>query len=281
MRCVLIAGFVLVPAIAHAQQESAAAGVQPEPQGAPQQLEVKGDGERSPSWTQTRSFAATRFWRLDKGEQEVELWWSARLHKDGEDPAINRHLFQIEYMVSLVKGLQLDVYANYEYEVGKGTRIEGAQIEARIAPWDYGKIFANPVLYLEWHPQNRDANRGEARLLLGGEIVPRLRVAMNLLWEQNLDSPTGAKADYIPDREIGGTGALGYEIVPRTLSLGGETRLVWDQQGTETYKTTMKVGPALWLKIVPNHLRLTSTFLFGLDDKTDRFNPLVILGYRP
>ena len=272
---------------ARGQQESAAAGVappDPEPpklSAQPSEIVVAGEGERSPAWTQSRTFAATRFWRLDRGQQEFELWYSVRARKDGVD-GDTRHLWQVEYMVSLIRGVQLDVYANYQYDKQNGPHLEGAQIETRIAPWNYGDLFGNPVLYLEWHPQTRDANRGEARLLFGGNLgVPRLRGALNLLVEQNLDSPTGRRADFLADREIGGTAAAAYEVVERALSLGGETRLIWDQQGTTEYQRTMKVGPALWLSALDAHVHLTASMLFGLNDKTDRFNPVVILGYRP
>lgn len=273
---------ICVPFSARAQQESASAGLGAEPttSASAHTVEVKGDRAVSPAWTQSRSFAATRFWRLDQGEQEVELWYSARLSKDG-DTSVDQHLFQLEYMFSPIRGLQVDVYFNYLWDVTAGTRIEGAQIEARIAPWDYGTVFGNPVLYLEWHPQNHDANRGEVRLLFGGKLLPGLRAAMNLLWEQNLDSPDGIAAHYTTDREIGGTAALAYEIVPQHFALGAETRLIFDQQGGSTYQTTYKVGPSIWWSFADNHLRLTSTFLFGTNPHTDHYNPLVILGYHP
>jgi len=275
---------------APAQQESASSVVSGEEETKPTKTEeengvvVKG-GPRSPSWTQSRTFTGTRFWRLDPGQQEFELWYSARLKKDG-DPEVNRHLWQAEYMVSLIRGLQFDVYFNYQYDKEHGPHIEGAQIEARIAPWRYGEIWGNPALYLEWHPRNRDANRGEARLLLGGQLgLPRLRGAFNLLWEQNLDSPTGAKADYLADREIGTTGAIAYELIPHVFAVGGEGQFKLDQQGEDVSlrdaARVVKAGPMFWVRLVEGHLHLTASALIGLTDKSDRYNPIVILGYRP
>lgn len=283
LRRSIAACITLFAGTASAQTESAATVVNPEPEKKPEyttkEVEVHGEG-KSPAWTQTRSFAATRFWRLDAKEQEVQIWYYVRAQKDG-DPDFTRHVWQVEYMVSPFKGLQLDFYANYKAETGKGHKVDGAQFEARIAPWNYGQVFLNPTLYLELYPRYQDSTRGEVRLLLGGEIVRRLRAAVNFIYEVNLDSETGAKKDYITDREVGGTGAIAYEIIPRMLGLGGETRIILDEQGGDTFKKTYKVGPALWVSTDGGHWFFTTTVMFGLNDKTDRFNPLFVAGYRP
>lgn len=276
---------------AHAQQESAAAAMAGHDDDAPkkttqkpeEQLVVKG-GEQAPSphWTQSRSFAATRFWLLDPGNQSVEVWYSTRIRHDG-NAGDTRHLWQLEYMFSPFRGFEVDVYANYAHDQLDGFHIEGAQIEGRIAPFRYGQVFLNPVLYLEWHPQNRDANRAEARLLLGGQLfTPRLHAALNPFWEQNLDSADGVRAHYVADREIGLSAALQYAIIDRHFALGAEARVLADQQGAPTsYQSVVKAGPALWLNFDDGHVFLTATALVGLTNKSDLLNPIVILGIHP
>ena len=149
----------------HVRQQQASGAVEPS-----EPIEVIVRGEKpSPAWTQTRTFTGTRFWRLDPGEQSFQVWYTGRFKHDGNSGE-NTHLWQIEYMVSELKGLQLDVYFNYAKDPAQGFHIEGAQIETRIAPWDYGSVWGNPALYLEWHPKTRGPNRGEARLLLGGSL---------------------------------------------------------------------------------------------------------------
>lgn len=266
---------------AGAQQESAAAAM-PEPPGQPStssQIVVQGRAATSPAWTQTRTFAATRFWLLDPGRQAIETWWTSRRRKDG-NAGETEHLFQLEYMVGATRGFELDVYFNYQHDAAQGYHVEGAQLEARVAPWRYGEVFLNPTLYLEWHPRNRDANRGEARLLLGGEVVPRLRGVLNPFVEQNLDSPGGG-APFAPDRELGMTGALSYAVIERHLMVGGETRLVADQQGGDRYQRVAKVGPAMWASFDEGHVFVTTSLLFGLTSHSDAFNPIVVLGIMP
>jgi hypothetical protein len=272
------AALTMTPAVM-AQQESAATVMNEptEPPAAGNTVVVEGGPNApSPHWTQTRSFAATRFWLLDPWRQSVEAWYTVAAHHDGED--VTKHLWQIEYMVSPFRGFQLDVYFNYVKETGDDAHVEGAQIEGRFAPWRYGEVFLNPTLYLEWHPQTRGPNRGEVRLLLGGEITRRLRGAINPFIEQNLDSRDGVRDHFIADREIGVSAAASYAVIDRHLALGGETRLVKDQQGGTTYQNVAKVGPAIWVSNEDGTLFLTSSVLFGLTDKSDKVNAIVVVG---
>lgn len=241
----------------------------------------------SPHWTQTRSFAATRFWLLDPGRQSVEAWYGLRTCKDGScrqpnQSTVTQHLWQIEYMVSPFRGFQLDVYFNYIKEPGgvdPDAHVEGMQIEGRFTPFRYGEVFLNPTLYLEWHPQTRGPNRAEARLLFGGEITRRLRGATNLFFEQNVDSPDGVKANFVADREVGFTAALSYAVIDRVLSLGAETRILEDQQGDrETYQNVAKLGPAVWLSDETGSVFVVGSFLCGLTDHSDKFNTIVVVG---
>ncbi|MEO7097238.1 MAG: hypothetical protein ABI175_28515 [Polyangiales bacterium] len=242
----------------------------------PNEVVVQG-AARSPSFTQSRQFSTTRFWLLDPGKQSIEAWYSSRIDKDGEKNT-TKHLWQLEYAYSPFRGLQVDLYFNYQWDKAQKYHVEGAQLEARIAPFRYGEVFLNPVLYVEWHPRNRDVNRGELRLLLGGEIVRGLRGAINPFFEQNLDS-AGPGSTFLADREIGVTGALSYAVIDQVLSLGGETRLVLDQQGMERgYNRVAKVGPSFWLRIVEERVFVTGSFLFGLTKHSDKLNPIVIFG---
>ncbi len=92
---------LLSPWGAMAQQEGASTAIgsgeegeaKPAPAKEPEVV-VRG-GQKSPHWTTTRNFTGTRFWRLDPGQQEFELWYSARLHKDG-DGEVKRHLWHTE-----------------------------------------------------------------------------------------------------------------------------------------------------------------------------------------
>ena len=268
-----------LPRTARAQQESAAAAM-PRPEPEPKAIEVTVPGApRSPSWTQGRTFGATRVWLLDPGEQEAEAWYSARVNHNGVAGDVE-HLWQIEYMIGVAPHVQLDVYFNYAHD-SEGFHIEGAQIEGRFSlAKRYGDIWGNPALYVEWHPQTRGPNRGELRLLIGGQILsPRWYGAINPFWEQNLDK--GADGKFSSDREIGASGAIGYAVVPQLLSVGAEIKAAADQQDGTTYKGVAELGPTMWLTLLKGHLRFTATALFGATRKSDSFYPIFVMAVHP
>jgi hypothetical protein len=274
---------------ASAQQESATPAMpQPEAPSGPVEVSVHGE-RRSPEFTQGRSFGATRFWLLDPGQQEAEAWYSARFRHNG-DPNDTEHLWQFEYMIGVLPHVQLDTYFNYAWDKENGYHIEGAQIEGRFAIGrHYGDIWGNPALYLEWHPQTNGPNRGEIRILLGGQIFsPRFYGALNPYLEQNLDAglQSDGKKAFISDREVGASAALGYAVVPGRLSIGAEVKAGADQQGLtglspSTYKAVALLGPALWLNLLKGHLRFTYTGLFGLTNRSDAYYPIFVVSVHP
>jgi hypothetical protein len=272
---------------AAAQQESSAAGMTDleEPSRKPTEVTILGRRpptdwtERlSPEWTQTRGFAGTRFWLLDPGKMELEAWYTADVDNNGVKGDLE-HLWQLEFMMGVVPHVQLDVYFNYAAGTTDGPHIEGAQIEGRFSlARHYGDIFANPTLYVEWHPQTDGPNRGEVRLLLGGQLFTRrLHAVINPYLEQNLDR--GPDGTFQSDREVGSTGALGYAVVPRVLQLGGEFKAGADQEGGASYKTVVKVGPSVWIGLFKERVRITFSGLFGLTRASDTFNPILVVGY--
>jgi len=264
---------------ASAQQEHAAAAMpDAEPASRPNEVSVVG-APRSPAWTQGRTWGTTRFWLLDPGEQEAEAWYSARLRHNGVS-GDNEELWQLEYMIGVAPHVQMDVYFNYANDPS-GAHIEGAQIEGRFAlARHYGEIWANPVLYLEWHPQTRGPNRGEARVLLGGQLLsPRVYGAINPFIEQNLDADVDGV--FRSDREMGATAAVSYAILPGRLALGAEMKLGVDQEGGATYQGVAGVGPGVWLRLLDGHLKVTYAALVGLTSRSDAYYPIVVVAVHP
>jgi hypothetical protein len=274
----VLAAFVLAaPSVALAQQESAAAemplGTKPPPK--PIEIQVVG----SPTWTQSRTFTTSRMWLHDPGTQALELWYTGEFRHNGV-AGDNEHLWQLEYSMGVVKHVQVDVYFNVAKDE-EGYHWEGTSIEGRFAlPDHYGQIFANPVLYLELQQINQGPARGEARLLLGGEIVsPRLHGVLNPFVEQNLNrAQPGEPME--TDREAGASAALNYFVVPDYFAFGAETKLAADQEGGESYKANFGVGPAVWASAWPGGLRLAVSGLFGLTDRSDRLRLTAVLGMR-
>jgi hypothetical protein len=256
---------------------------------------------RSPEWTQDRSFISTRFWRLDPGNFEVQTWFRTRVF---DDPKANptEFLLQQEIEMGVAPHLQIDLYENLTFNVDesghRGVQQEGNQIEARIAiPRYYGQIFANPVIYLEWHPRHADPDRAEVRLLLGGALTKSVYLAINPYVETNIEStdihtpgtdtkgmPTVVKSSkFIADMEFGATVAFGFRIT-EWFRLSAETKIGADMLGDPDNHLHFVwfAGPGLILKPFKNqYFKIMATCLFGIppsDENAQRYEPLVILG---
>jgi len=268
-----------------AQQETPIVDVQEQKSATPKPIEVDVQGERkSPEWTQSRTFTTTRVWRLDAGEMAGELWYTQRLKHDGNSGE-NTYLWQAEYQSGVVKGLQVDAYFNYAYDKDDGPHIDGASLETRIGPWDYGQIWGNPVLYLEFKGQTRAADRAEARILLGGELgMPELHAGFNAFYEQDVDSATGNLDDFMLEIETGASAAVSYAIVPQ-YSVGLEGTVAAEQQGADpdnpdAFQGVVKIGPAMWFNLVEGHFFIVASALAGFTHHSDGFATTFVVGVR-
>jgi hypothetical protein len=229
----------------------------------------------SPPRTQDRVFASTRFWRLDPGEYEVEVWVSDKFKRDHSDEG----LLQLEVEIGLAPHLQLDLYQNFTFGSG-GFGLEGNQLELRIAfGSEYDSVPLNPVLYLEWHPRKDAQHRAEARLLLGGDLGSRFIWAANVFFESNvddIDKPGSEGADM----EIGATAAGSFAVVSDVFRVGAEVKLGVDQHGGPTFEPMLLVGPNILLTSRALKLKLTATLLIGVMEKDPRLQPFIIAGWQ-
>jgi hypothetical protein len=295
----LVAALLMMPAPARAQldqpvehpQDSDSAPA-PEPVSPWQryQSHVKAH-PTSPEWTQDRMFTSTRFWLLDPGTYEVQMWLRTRIpHVDGmtglRGPA--EFLWQHEIEIGIFPHLQIDLYENLTFNVDdsgkRGIQQEGVQIEARIAiPSRYGQMPLNPVIYLEFHPRHDAPDRGEIRLLLGGAATRWLYLAANPYFEGNLEQTSGK---YIADAEVGTTLAAGFRATA-WLTASAEVKLGGDMLGdpTNTLHFVWFAGPGFIAKPLPGklkrYLKIMATALFalpGTDARAQEFEPLVIIG---
>jgi hypothetical protein len=241
---------------------------------APSYETVVRSNKPSPPETQDRVFSASRFWLLDPGHYEVETWWTEKFSKDAQTEG----LFQIEIEIGLVPHLQLDVYQNFSVDNEGKFDVEGNQIEMRYSfGRTYNQIPLNPVLYLEWHPRKGAQDRAEGRLLLGGNLAPRLLWATNLFFESNVNyfkMPSAQGGDI----EAGATLAASYAVLPQ-LRLGLETKVGVDQHSDPTFYPMALVGPNVLLKSTRLGLKLTATAFVGLAPKDPRIQILAIAGW--
>ena len=97
-----------------------------------------------PEWTTERRFAATRTYVLPEGMFEMEQWRRGTYTRHGGD----EHRFLTEIEAGLPGRWQLDFYGHFEGGSNISTKFIGEQIEARYALANWGRLPANPTLYL-------------------------------------------------------------------------------------------------------------------------------------
>ncbi len=230
---------------------------------------------KSPVQTQDRVFAASRFWKLDPGRYEVEVWWDEKFKRD--EP--NESVLKLEIEIGLTPHIQLDIYQNFVIQNGQFD-VEGNQIELRYAfASTYNEIPWNPVLYLEWHPRKQAQDRAEVRLLMGGDLPAAGLWSANVFAEGNVDYFNASYAEGF-DGEFGISAAVSFPVVGDVLRLGAEVQGGVDQHGSPQFYASGLVGPNILLTYRPAGLKLTATALFGLFHEDPLCRLFVIAGWQ-
>ncbi len=268
----ILALLAVTPVVAAAQDLPPAVG------------EDDGGGEGGPSTeaSQDRTFPGTRFWKLDKGKMEFEIWWRRReLERKETDASFGDgfNIVQVEFEVGITDRIQIDIYENLtNRNADKDWQREGTQIEARIA-FDpvYNRTPLNPVLYLEWHPLHLGPTRAEGRLLLGQEVLnEKLLAAVNLFYEQNV---TKGPEGFEPNPELGLTGGASYAVSGQKLRLGAEVKLAFEKDNwdDDRWSKQLLIGPNIATRLAGEKLKLFLTTLFGVTDDARRFDGFLVL----
>lgn len=234
-----------------------------------------------PRWTATRRFPTTRIYVMPAGQIEVEWWNEYKIDLSGDKPSRYRSQYELE--LGLGHRFQLDLYLVTQ-QMGKDGALqlhqEKVELRYALAPW--GVIPTNPTLYLEWIRNHEGPQAIEAKVLLGGGIVPRWHWGANFVFETELYGDAEA-------HEYAVTGAAAYTVVDQRFSLGlevkGETadvsgrRFAFDQW-------EVLAGPSLqWRPVLPLHVDLVLLFGAEIEEEdgatttTPICEPLLVVGW--
>jgi hypothetical protein len=228
-----------------------------------------------PRWTAKRRFPTTRIYVVPAGKMEFE-WW-LKFAAPFEAPLEGRKIeSQYELEMGLGHRLQLDLYlvttkkgSNGPFELSK------EKVELRYALADWGEIWGNPTLYLEWIHQHNGPDAIEGKVLFGGEIGSGIHAGLNLVWERELGL---SKAN-----EYAIDAGLSFTMIDETLSLGAEVKIeLVDVEGSRfELEQEYLVGPSLaYTPIPPMHLLLTPLFGIAKGDEVEGiFEILLITGW--
>lgn len=258
---------------------------------------------RRPMWTLHRASPTTRIYlQVDPGEVEFEHWMDIRLRKKRSDPD-DRIRMSEEFEFGLGYRLQLDLYLNTIFtRAGEASTIaiRSWAAELRYALADWGVIWGNPTLYLEyiqWNAGQGDAHADaasaswEVKLLLGDELGNGWRWGANFVYEATFNNSV---------REHAVTYSLLKTIVDTLLSGGVTVRYVYtseieDNILPKTRSSELYVGPTIQLLLAPHQAEMESEGkkvkvtrnkahldiepLFGLTGDSNRAQILIVFGW--
>lgn len=223
---------------------------------------------KQPRWTARRRFPGTRVYVRPPGTAELEYWLRPTITKDGDTEV--RTLYELS--VGFEPRLQLDLYFRTDQEGDDSEMLAGQQVEIRYALADWGEIWGNPTLYLEWVGLEQRPDAVEAKLLLGGELTERWHWGTNLVGEFQL----GAERAY----EYQLTGGASYTVLDSRLSVGGEAVLaltdIKDDRGS--FETSLLVGPSIQFKPT-ERMNITFSPLVGVTAESPDFRAFIVVGY--
>jgi hypothetical protein len=223
-----------------------------------------------PRWTAQRLFAGTRVYVIPKGEVDFEQWFRFEKPKGGGPTTVTT---QSEIEIGLPNRFQLDIYLNTKHESNRDSSgSTGASAEIRWAFADWGKIWGNPALYLEYTTMSREPDMLEGKILLGDSFAPGWHWGANLSVEQQLAGERTTEKQF--------TAGVSNSVIDHVLELGVESRLGWtNAAGSRShYERDLQIGPSLrWRPVRQMHVDFAP--LFGLTHDSQKVNAYVIVGW--
>lgn len=198
-----------------------------------------------PRWTATRRFPTTRVYVIPEGKVEVEGWARGTFKRRDQGGETEWRFLQ-EIEIGLPYRFQLDVYLRQDYATGDDKTLWGGQFEVRWALADWGKIWGNPTLYIEYLTLEDRPDKIEPKLLLGGEIAEGWHWGANAVFEYELSGQREA--------EYALTTSVSRTIIDQKLSLGIESVFsATDAKGERgRLNTSFVIGPSLQWRPVRN-----------------------------
>lgn len=199
---------------------------------------------RQPRWTTRRRFPTTRVYVVPEGKVETEFWSRATINRDSQGGGTDWRFLQ-EFEIGLPYRFQFDFYLRQDHSAGSGTTQGGAMFEVRWALADWGELWGNPALYLEYISLGDRPDKIEPKLLLGGELDEGWHWGANLVFEWELAGDREA--------EYALTTALAKTVLDEELSLGIESVLsLTDTKGSRgDFSTSLVIGPSLQWRPAP------------------------------
>lgn len=226
-----------------------------------------------PRWTAIHQNVTAVYVR-PPGLIEMLVWVDFRVPRDDADHTEISTIYEVE--IGLPYRLQLDLFLETLKTGGDSGSLEvaGQSVELRWAPADWGKIWGNPTVYLEYYyARNQRPNEIEAKLLLGGQIAPGWHWGANFLYEQELGGEE--------EREYTLKLSISKTVIDEELSLGIGGMVGFEEEeedGEVEWEAVPMLGPRVRWSPLPA-LHLDAVAFFGLTEEAPLARPIFLLSW--
>lgn len=226
-----------------------------------------------PRWTADRLFGETRVYVIPKGKVEFEYWAIPETARDGTTDLSN--MYEVEF--GLPGHFQIDLYAvSHKTNLSGPMSFSEQKAEVRWAFADWGKLWGNPTLYLEYTSLDSAYDHLEGKLLLAGDIASGWHWGSNFVLEHEL----GGAQENSNEWTVG----ISHTVRDSKFDLGVETQLAIlnglepDTGVRGIMAREFLAGPSLQLRPMPQmHINIAS--LIGTTHDSSRSKIFVVLGY--
>jgi len=222
-----------------------------------------------PAWTAHRRFPSTRVYVRPPGSFGFEYWSRPTIPRHGPTKVQT----QYEFEIGLPHRFQVDLYLVNNSEGSDGpSEFNEHKFEVRHALADWGKLWGNPTVYVEYANNDVEADGLELKLLLGDELRPSWHWGTNLVFERQL----GDDLENVYELTAG----VSHTLSDEEFSLGAELKTsiadVHDDRGD--FSEELLVGPSLQYRPTRNiHLDLAP--LVGIGSDSPDAQIYFVLGY--
>ena len=214
-----------------------------------------------------RLFNTVDAFHLEPGDFRFEL-------SGAEGQPLTQPTLELRAEVGLSEHVQLSFAEDTTQASGRAPTLSAAPISVRYALGAMeDQVLGNPAIEATVIPRANAPARAELKLLLAEEVMPRVVVAANAYFAQDLERQTAAGAD----GAFGMTGGLSYALLPGLLRVGGEGQLGEAQYGLANYYLVAALGPDVVLHRGP--FALTASVMANLAPALVSIEPKVTLGF--
>jgi hypothetical protein len=195
---------------------------------------------KQPVWTTKRRFTDTEVYVLPPGELSLDFWFvtGGDLVSDGQP--LNRWKLELEY--GLGKRFLADFYLQFEQKGYLGElKVSQIELELRWAWADWGVLWGNPTIQVDYEFNTEAPQAMEAKLMFGDQFKDRWFWGVNLFYERQFGSPG--------EQEFGATMGMSYIFIYNRLLFGFELKAELEGEGEDGM---VLAGPSLQVRATKN-----------------------------